>query len=52
MALGLPPRTVSRLPGPDMIERRLEFADELRRYVGYLDSISAIAAVRDAGLLS
>ncbi len=39
-------------PGPDMIERRLEFADELRRYVGYLDSISAIAAVRDAGLLS
>ncbi len=37
--------------GPDMVERRQAFAEEIRRYVGYLDSISAIAVGRHAGIL-
>ena len=37
--------------GPDMVERRKAFAAEIRRIVGYIDSVSAIAVGREAGVL-
>ncbi len=37
--------------GPDMVERRKAFAGELRRYLGYLDAIEAVAVGRGAGIL-
>ena len=37
--------------GPDMVERRKGFAAEIRRISGYIDSISAIAVGREAGVL-
>jgi glycerol-3-phosphate O-acyltransferase len=37
--------------GPDMVERRKGFAAEIRRISGHLDSISAIAVGREAGVL-
>lgn len=37
--------------GPDMVDRRKAFADEIRRIVGILDSISATAVGRGAGIL-
>ncbi len=37
--------------GPDMVERRKAFAVEIRTLIGHLDSISAIAIGRGAGIL-
>jgi glycerol-3-phosphate O-acyltransferase len=37
--------------GPDMVERRKAFAAEIRRIVHYIDSVSAIAVAREAGVL-